>query len=119
LLSGEACDLNAVWASKQDVFTCTAGHCSPCCRHLAVVALQGAEAFVAAVARINIDDDQPIGDDAEIGLRCLPTEPCFDQGRIGCGRAQTIRRELAVGVFCGTRRAFPWFESYQAASASM
>ena len=45
-----------------------AGDDAPGWRHLAVLGFQRAEALVAAVARIDIDNDQAVGVDAEISM---------------------------------------------------
>src|SRR5262249_57089398 len=63
------------------------------------------KAFVAAVARIDVDHHQPVGADSEIGLRREIAPPMFDDAALGRGGEDAVRRELAVGMLCSVLAA--------------
>ena len=70
-------------------------------RQFAMRLLELAQAFVAVVARVDVQRDQLVGDDAEICVERLAAEPALDDAGIGRCRQQAARRELAEGCLAG------------------
>src|SRR5262249_38993793 len=98
-------DLDPIRAGEQQVLAATAGQHAPSWGNLAVLALKRPEAFVAVVAWINIDDHQPVGGDAEIGVRRTGSEPMFDDAGLGRGTKHAVRGKLAVRMLGGIAAA--------------
>ena len=69
-------------------------------RREVVVAFQRGKRAVAIVTRIDIEHDQLVGADAEVGLRLIG-EPFPDHSLVGRGGEQAARRQAAVGMFRG------------------
>src|SRR5262245_8605272 len=83
------------------MFAATTGQRPPGRRHF-MVALECGKALVTAVARVNVDDHEPIGHNAEVGLWHEVPEPVLSDTGFGGGGKQAVRRKFAVGMLCGT-----------------
>ncbi len=81
----------------------TAGQHAPG-RRKVVVALERGERTVAIVARVDVEHDQLVGDDAEIGVR-LVGEPFPDRGLVGRGVKQPVGDQPPKGCFAGERQS--------------
>jgi hypothetical protein len=87
------------------MFATAAGQRAPCERQLALLALERLKALVSAVARININNNEPIGNDAEVCIRRLIAKPVLNNAPLGGGRKQAVRGEPAAGMFRGVLAA--------------
>src|SRR5262249_54148151 len=67
-------DIGAVRSGKDDVLAAAAGERPPGGREF-MFALERPEAFVAAVARVDVDDHQLLGGHAEVGVWHAQAEP--------------------------------------------
>ena len=63
-----------------------------------MIPFQIAQAGVAVMARVDVENDQLVGDDAEIGLRRLQAEPGLDDAGLGRCAEQAVGGELADRV---------------------
>src|SRR5262245_16345803 len=71
-----------------------------------MLAFERSEAFVTAVSRIDVNYNQPIGADAQVGLRREIAEPVLDHAALDGGGQQAVRGELAVRVLRGILAAW-------------
>jgi hypothetical protein len=87
-------DLDALGAAKNNVLAAAAGHHAPSHREV-VVTFQRSERSVTIMTRVDVEHDQLVAANAEIGRR-LVGEPLPDHGLVGrCGE-QPVWRQSAV-----------------------
>src|SRR5262249_23831344 len=106
VLGGEARDLDAVRRREHDVLATAAGEHPPRRRNL-VLAFERSEAFVAAMARVDIDDHQLLGGHAEVGFGYAQAKQQFDVVGIGGGGVNAVRGISTVRMLRGLFAAQP------------
>lgn len=79
-IAGAVADLDAVWLGEVDVPTAAAGQDPRRVRESAVLLLEGGQRDVAAVTRVDVDDDVGVGPDRDVRLRVLAPPLANDRG---------------------------------------
>src|SRR5262249_28048076 len=91
-------DRHAVRAGEDNVLAAAAGKRAPGQWQLAVLPLKRSEAFVPAVARVDVDHHQLVGTNREIGVGNGQPEPPLDHVGVVRGGVRAVRGELAMGM---------------------
>src|SRR5262245_2543014 len=90
LVGVDVANPDPVRRGKDDVLPAAAGERAPGQRQLAVLAFERPEAFVPVMARVDVDDDELLGRDPEVGLRHEVSKPMLEDPGNGSGGATAV-----------------------------
>src|SRR5262249_1947285 len=103
LLGDDICHLDAVRAGENDVLAAAAGERAPGERHLAVLGHGFFEAPVATIARVDIDNYQPVAMHTEVRFRHAQAKPQLEDAGVGRRGVAAVRSVSLDGML----RRFP------------